>query len=592
MQRRLFLAMPFLMTGCFLKDFSTVARPQIDDAQPATDAMQIVGDVAAEFDNAVDMVISGYGLVTDLDGNGGATPPCEARTAISERLKRAKFENPAEILDSPDHAIVIVTAIVRPGVRRDELVDVEVTLPQGSKVKSLRGGTLQPTPLMTFASQGEVRDYLKQNEFGTVSDGNRLLKGHEVSIARGPIQSALGGKAETAEQPLKRGFVWKGGKMLESRAMYLVLKTDQQRYRVAEQVAKRINETFHAGDSESHKVATAKHKDLVAVAVPARYRLNRPHYMRVVWAVPLSPPTNAESYVLEWEEKLNRPETALAAAIRLEGLGAPGIPALNRSLTSDYPLVRFAAAEALAYQGQTSAAETLHKAASEHPALQAYALTALATLDDALGMSKLEDLLSAKEPELRYGAFRALREIEPNGDLIKGEWAKRSFVIHNVATPGAALVHLLSEGRAEVVLFGEKVTLLPPFSLTAGPNITITARAEDTVATISRFSAKDGATPLHAQATLNVSDILKKLAEFGGTYTDAAEMLNKAHDRKSLSCPLVMDALPRAVPVKRLAEAARLDKYMTQEHELFKETDETSTPGLFEQKPEGDRLRD
>ncbi|MSR52755.1 MAG: hypothetical protein EXS09_05630 [Gemmataceae bacterium] len=592
MKRYLLLAVSFLMTGCFLKDFSTVARPQIDDAQPATDAMQIVSNVAAEFDNAVDMVISGYGIVYGLDGNGGATPPCEARTAISERLKREKYENPAEIIDSPDHAVVIVTAIVRPGVRRDELVDVEVTLPQGSKVKSLRGGLLQPTPLMTFASQGEVRDYLKQNDFGTVTDGNRLLKGHEVSMARGPIQSALGGKANESELPLKRGFVWKGAKMLESRAMYLVLKTDQQRYRVAEQVAKRINETFHAGDSDSHKVATAKHKDLVAVAVPARYRLNRPHYMRVVWAVPLSPPTNAESYVLEWEEKLNQPETALSAAIRLEALGAPGIPALNRGLKSDYPLVRFAAAEALAYQGQTSAADTLHKSASEHPALQAYALTALAALDDALSMSKLEDLLSAKEPELRYGAFRALREIDPNGDLIKGEWAKRSFVIHNVATPGSSLVHLLSEGRAEVVLFGESVTLLPPFSLTAGPNITVTARAGDKVATISRFSAKEGATPLHAQASLNVTEILKKLAEFGGTYNDAAEMLNKAHDRKSLSCPLVMDALPKAVPVKRLAEAARLDKQMEQEHELFKETDETSTPGLFAQKPEGDRPRD
>jgi len=593
MKRRLFLAMPFLMTGCFMKDFTTtVARPQIDDAHPATDAMQVVGDVAAEFDSAIDMVISGYGLVTGLDGNGGATPPCEARTAILERLKQDKYENPVAIVDSPDHAVVIVTAIVRPGVRRDELVDVEVTLPQGSKTKSLRGGVLEKTPLMTFASQGEVRDYLKQNDFGTVSDGNRLLKGHVVSMARGPIQSALGGKAETSEQPLKRGFVWKGGKMLESRAMYLVLKTDQQRYRVAEQVAKRINETFHAGDSDSHKVATARHKDLVAVAVPARYRLNRPHYMRVVWAVPLAPPNNPESYVLEWEEKLNRPETALSAAIRLEALGAPGIPALNRALTSEYPLVRFAAAEALAYQGQTSAAETLHKAALEHPALQAYALTALAVLDDALGMAKLEDLLSAKEPELRYGAFRALREIDPNGDLVKGDWARRAFVLHNVATPGPALIHLLSEGRSEVVVFGESVKLLPPFSLTAGPNITVTARAGDKVATISRFSAKEGSTPLHAQASLDVADILKKLAEFGGSYTDAAEMLSKASDRKALSCPLILDALPKAVPVKRLAEAARLDPHMTKEHELFLESDETSTPGLFAQKPEGDRLRD
>ena len=71
-----------------------------------------------------------------------------------------------------------------------------------------------------------------------------------------------------SNQRLKRGFVWKGGKMLEGRAMYLVLKTDEQRFRVAEQVATRLNETFHGGESASTKVAVARHKDLVAVAVP------------------------------------------------------------------------------------------------------------------------------------------------------------------------------------------------------------------------------------------------------------------------------------------------------------------------------------
>src|SRR5262245_44030972 len=219
MRRRTFLAfLPAMSAGCFLKDF-TVARPQIEDQAPATAALQTVGDVAAEFDNATDMVISGYGLVEGLNGTGGVTPPCEARTAIAERLKRAKIESPSEIIDSPDCAVVIVSAVVKPGVRRDEVVDVEVTLPQGSKVKSLRGGVLRPTPLVTFATQSEVRDYLKQNELGTVSEGNRLLKGQEVAVARGPIQMALaeeGQQPVASDEPMKSGYVWKGGKMLES----------------------------------------------------------------------------------------------------------------------------------------------------------------------------------------------------------------------------------------------------------------------------------------------------------------------------------------------------------------------------------------
>lgn len=592
-RRDLLAAVPFLMTGCFFKDFTTVARPQLDEPDPATAAVQTIGDVAAEFDNATDLTVTGVGLMTGLDGTGGPTPPGDARTTIIERLKRAKVENPADIVDSRDSAIVIVTAVVRPGIRRGELVDVEITLPQGSKAKNLRGGVLQDTPLATYSTQGQVRDFLKQHEVGTAGEGNRLLRGHEVVLARGPIQAALTGTGDgsaASDQPLKRGYVWKGGKLLDGRAMYLVLKADQQRYRVAEQVATRLNETFHAGESAGTKVASARHKDLVAVAVPPRYRLNRPHYMRVVWAVPMATPADPARYAQEWEVKLNQPETALAAAIRLEALGQPGYPALKAALASEYPLVRFAAAEALAYQGQTAAAETLQKITSEHPALQAYALTALAALDDALGMSKLEELLAAKEPELRYGAFRALREADPTNELIRGEWAKRSFVLHEVKVPGPELVHLLREGRAEVVLFGEGPKLVPPFSA-AGPNVTVTARTGDTVATVSRFSTRDGGNPTHVQCPLDVAAVLRKMAELGATYSDAADMLRKADERKALSCPLVLDALPKAVPVKTLADNARTDPWLKLEAELVEkaEAEEAAAPGLFAPTTEGGR---
>jgi hypothetical protein len=436
--------------------------------------------------------------------------------------------------------------------------------------------------LITYATQGEVRDYLKANDMGTVSEGNRLLKGQEVALAAGPIQSSLIKNPDDppAEQGLKRGFVWKGARMLEGRAMYLVLRTEHQRFRVAEQVAIRVNETFHAGDSASTKVATARHKDLVAVAVPPRYRLNRPHYMRVVWAVPMSTPSDMESYIREWEEKLNRPETTQVAAIRFEALGAPGVPALKGALTSPYPLVRFAAAEALAYLGNTAGADVLQKSAIEHPVLQAYALTALAALDDALGMSKLEELLTHKKPELRYGAFRAYREIDPTSEFVRGQRCKHAFMLHEVVVPGPSMIHLLREGRSEVVLFGEAPKLVPPFSLMSG-NITVTARKDDAVATISAFSAKSGGAPNHVQCSLNVAEVLRQVATFGATYADAAEILQKADDRQALSCPLVFDALPKAVAVKKLAEAAREDPHMEQEADLLLETDASATPGLF-----------
>jgi HEAT repeats len=292
-------------------------------------------------------------------------------------------------------------------------------------------------------------------------------------------------------------------------------------------------------------------------------------------------PSDTPGYVLEWEDKLLQPEKTLAAALRLEALGQPGIPALRNAMTSEYPLVRFAAAEALAYLGQPLAAETLQKIALEHPSLQAYALTALAALDDALASSRLEELLAAREPELRYGAFRALREMDPSNTNVRGEWARRAFVIHEVQTTGTPLIHLLREGRAEVVLFGESPKLIAPFSLTAGPSITITAREGDTVATVSRFSGQVDSSPNHVQCSLAVADVLRTMAEVGATYTDAADMIQKAHARKALTAKLAFDALPKAVPIKRLAESARSDPHMVQEYELLAETDLANTPGLF-----------
>jgi hypothetical protein len=78
-----------------------------------------------------------------------------------------------------------------------------------------------------------------------------------------------------------------------------------------------------------------------------------------------------------------------------------------------------------------------------------------------------------------------------------------------------------------------------------------------------------------------VADVLRTMAEVGGTYTDAADMLQKAYERKALSCRVLMDRLPQAVPIKKLNEAARKDAHLEQEFDLLAETDAASTPGLF-----------
>ncbi|WP_029630173.1 flagellar basal body P-ring protein FlgI [Zavarzinella formosa] len=590
----LLMIAPLLLGGCMPERFKTItSRSQQEELPPEKDAIRTIRDIAV-YDNTNELTVSGFGIVTGLAGTGGPTPPGDARQAVEDRLKKIKDLNVNELMNSPSTAIVVVTGVVKPGSRRDELVDLEITLPPGSKVKSLRGGVLQETPLMTFATQAEVRGFLKDNSLNTVSEGNRLIRGHEVVVARGLLQASLkptkdGDEESSTIDAMKTAYVWKGGKLREGRPMFLILNTDEQRFRVAEQVATRLNDVFQGGESASSKVAIAKHKDLVAVNVPPRYRLNHPHFMRVVLAVPLDPPADLTAYLKKLEDMIQKPETAAGGAIKLEALGAPALPVLRAAMKSEYPFVQFCAAEALAYLGQTQAAETLGRLAAEHPAFQAYALTALAALDDALAMSKLEELLASKEPSLRYGAFRAMREIDHDAASIKGQWQNRSFVLHSEVGVGQPMVHMLREGRSEFVLFGETPKLVPPFSFTAGPNFTVTAKPGDEVATISYFSAKGDSETQHAQSALNVADVLRKMAQMGASYGDAAEMLFKAQDRKAINCKVVVDALPKAVPMTKLADSARTDPWMKLEYDLLSEVDEASTPTLFEGSGEGTR---
>ena len=50
----------------------------------------------------------------------------------------------------------------------------------------------------------------------------------------------------------------------------------------------------------------------------------------------------------------------------------------------------------------------LAKTVEEQPMLRAYALTAMASLDENVCRVHLAEMLASKSPEVRYGSFRAL----------------------------------------------------------------------------------------------------------------------------------------------------------------------------------------
>src|SRR4029077_10490348 len=152
-------------------------------------------------------------------------------------------------------------------------IDVEITLPQGSKVSSLRGGYLTECALYNYSSVRQI------NPNSTHVD--RPLIGHQLARAEGPLLVGFGDGDEGAK--VKQGRIWGGARVEIDRPFWLSLNSDQQYARVSMKVAERINETFQGPyRSPSSTLAEAKTKGVVYLRVAPQYQLNLARYLRVI----------------------------------------------------------------------------------------------------------------------------------------------------------------------------------------------------------------------------------------------------------------------------------------------------------------------
>jgi hypothetical protein len=271
----------------------------------------------------------------------------------------------------------------------------------------------------------------------------------------------------------------------------------------------------------------------------------------------------------------------VTATLRLEALGSKSIPMLKVGLTHSHVLVRFCCAEALTYLGSPAGAEELAKMVEQHPALRAFSLTALASLDEAVCHVKLRELLTAGNAETRYGAFRALRALDDRDACVQGEFLNDAFWLHRAAPNSPAMVHVSSNRRAEIVLFGDEAMLKPPFAIRAG-DFNVTAGDEDDRCTVALFSPSEGKAR-RRQCSLKVEDVLRTLADMGGMYPEAVDLLRQTQTCQCLACRVEADQLPQAVSVQELARAGNKDPDSLLDQEIIEaRPDFGSTPTLYQ----------
>ena len=548
--------------------------------------VRIIGDVV-EVTNLGLLQLSGVGLVTGLDGTGGMPPKGYFRDLLEKELLKQKIPNVKAVLESKNNALVLVSAIVPPGLRKGEPLDLEITLPRDSRASSLQGGYLQTCSLRNYAP----------NQNAMPTSGHILARGH------GPLLVGLGDPSEAVE--LKRARIWEGGTFLTDQPFYLRMKQDGKSYQVANIVTQRLNHLFRddarpqSGQIQqqllllddvtqqlNHKfddsdLAHAITNGIIILNVPYAYRLNPDRYLRVAQLVPLR---ELQEQRNRYRQRLARmlldPQDTIKAALRLEALGNESVPVLKKGLDNPHPLVRFAAAESLAYLGVAGSVEELARLAEKHVPVRGPCLLALANLDENVTRAKLTELLELPDPRLRYGAFFALRllsnvslktweqalaqddtrllqkidavDLDPR---LGGEMLNRSFWLHMVAPRSTPMIHVSLAKRAEIVLFGSDIRMVTPVRLRAGPEFTVTAEKFDDRCTVSRISAKVG--NRQCPCSLQVGDVLRAMAEMGADYPDIVEFLRKADERHCLSCPLHIDAVPESISVDELEKGGR-----------------------------------
>jgi len=535
-----------LLVGCggpgWIKSPAWLATPDwISSQSPDDDKVEdnpankvkFVGDVAVPFGRDV-VVIDGVGLVVGLPGTGGDPPPSVYRAKLLDEMRKRGIEKPMEILASPNTALVLVRGYLRPGVQQGDQFDVEIRVPDQHETTSLRGGYLLPTQLTETAAVE-----------GTIKRG--VLEG----VARGPIMIDPAADVTADPAAAKQGRILGGGTAVKSHSLSLLLKPEYQQAKYNVWVTHAVNRRFQtAGRDKKDAVAKLGNKDVLELKLTPRYKDNVSRYLRVVQALPLKEtPGQRLDRMAQLERQLLDPATSAAAALKLEAIGPEGADILLKGLQSSHPDVRFHAAEALAYLGHDNspaAAVPLGEAARNEPAFRVYALSALSALGGFEAKEQLRQLLSAESAETRYGAFRSLWAADRKDSLVHGEMLgneQGQFALHVLRVEGPKMVHVTRSFRPEIVLFGQDITLSPPFLLEAGHEIRVNGPPGGPII-VSRASAD--APNQSRQVSPRLEELVRAVVELGGTYPDVVQMLQQAAAKEALQgCRLEIDAIPQ-----------------------------------------------
>ena len=471
--------------------------------------------------------VDGVGLVNSLPHSGGPAQPSGLRDMLLEEMKRNDVPSPNEYLERDDNALVQVYALVPPGARRGDIVDLQVKAPIKTEATDLHGGWLLDTRLR---HQQRLRGVLRSSEV--------------MMVGTGPMVTRADHQGDRDETKRTQGVVLSGGVVQVDRKLGLILRPEYQHVKLASAIAAAINRRFYFFDGSTRRgIAKALEDDYIELEVHPRYRGNEYRMVEVVRALGVAPESSdTQKRLVDLAEKLRQPSTAADAALQLEGLGESSIPTLIDAAGQSNPELRFYAAEALAYLDRHEAIEPLIASIRADRAFRAPALEALRGLQHHGVVDPLYSLMNDSSLETRYGAFTALRRRADAVDSLAGENLYGHFRLYQMPSSASPAVVISLRRSPEIVLMGDLAPLKIDTVFRGPLGWLVKESATPGRYILVRF--RPGEEESRTEIEPTPVGLIRGMTRLGGVYGDVINVLRTAKTGGVLVDQLALDPLP------------------------------------------------
>jgi flagellar basal body P-ring protein FlgI len=359
------------------------------------------------------MLVSGWGMVVNLQGTGSTSVPAFLRQWLINHMRLqgvgsarlAASGNPlatmsaGQIIADPNTAVVEVFGLIPPGAPRGTRFDLVVSAVEGTQTTSLEQGVLLPGDLGVAGSNRRMQ----------------MVKPH--ANARGPIYvsprqpMADMGDPETLTQR-RKGVIIAGGVVTEDRRIELVL--NQPSWQRSRDIADRINERFPRDGVDRRDTAVPNTDMLITINIPIRYHGDPERLLALISNLFVQ---RAENFELVKAQQLadvlavpGNHAYARDIVLAWEALGRPVLPVLQRLYSDENIVVALAALEAGAKLGHELVSNRLSELAGDaDPQTRRRVAEVLGYLPGSVrGATTLRRMVDDADDQVRLAAYESL----------------------------------------------------------------------------------------------------------------------------------------------------------------------------------------